>query len=183
METSHFILSAHSHCSTVLPERRRQVLINYKIDTYEVYYEPILYINTYLTSNKKWKSYYFDKKNLLFWYCTVYMCNVRDVCVIFYYFDILFCILFITSCKALVLIQISTILNRQRRIRPGIGIEVQVILKTWDTKKHYNYIGNKLKKYAVPRRWYRPRTDYGRLRRSENSSEDGKDFNSKTCVL
>lgn len=73
------------------------------------------------------------------------MCNVRDVCVIFYYFDILFCILFITSCKALVLIQISTILNRQRRIRPGIGIEVQVILKTWDTKKHYNYIGNKLK--------------------------------------
>lgn len=62
------------------------------------------------------------------------MCNARDVCVIFYYFDILLCILFITSYKALVLIQISTILNRQRRIRPGIGIEVEMILKTWDTK-------------------------------------------------
>lgn len=64
----------------------------------------------------------------------MYMCNARDVCVIFYYFDILFCILFITSHKALVLIHINTILNRQRRIRSGIGIEVEVILKTWDTK-------------------------------------------------
>lgn len=134
METSHFILSGNSHCSTALPERRRQVLINCKIDTYEVHYEPILYINTYLTSNIKWKSYYVDKKNLLFWYCTMYMCNARDVCIIFYYFDILFCIWFITSYKALVLIHISTILNRQRRIRSGIGIEVEVILKTWDTK-------------------------------------------------
>lgn len=131
METSHFILSAKNHCSTVLPEGRCQVL---DIDTYEVHYEPILYINTYLTSNKKWKSYYVDKKNLLFWYCTMYMCNARDVCVIFYYFDILFCILFITSYKALVLIHINTILNRQRRIRSGIGIEVEVILKTWGTK-------------------------------------------------
>lgn len=60
METSHFILSANSHCPTVLPERRCQVLINYNIDIYEVHYEPILYINTYLTSNKKWKSYYVD---------------------------------------------------------------------------------------------------------------------------